>query len=125
MAPFYYLPHTQYVATRGLDHFELSMHAQYELTKRFSAESSIRPFIAADPERTFTTLRQWASDPNAHVRRLVSEGTRLRLPWAMRMRWLDANPERVIELLKLLKNDPAPRVHASPRRQQPEQRRAV
>src|SRR5262245_30707186 len=25
MAPFYYLPHTHYVATRGLDHFELSM----------------------------------------------------------------------------------------------------
>jgi 3-methyladenine DNA glycosylase AlkC len=43
MAPFYYLPHTQFVATRGLAHFELSMRAQYELTKRFSAEASIRP----------------------------------------------------------------------------------
>src|SRR6476659_4938921 len=72
MAPFYYLPHTQFVATRGLDHFELSMRAQYELTKRFSAESSIRPFIAAEPERAIATLRQWARDPNAHVRRLVS-----------------------------------------------------
>src|SRR5687768_2842777 len=113
LAPFYYLPHTQYIATHGLDHFELSMHAQYELTKRFSAESSIRPFIAADPERTFATLRQWASDPNAHVRRLVSEGTRLRLPWAMRVRWLDANPERVIELLELLKDDPASLVRRS------------
>ena len=113
MAPFYYLPHTQYVATRGLDYFELSMHAQYELTKRFSAESSIRPFIAADPERTLATLRQWASDPNAHVRRLVSEGTRLRLPWAMRVRWLDTNPERVIELLELLKDDPTPLVRRS------------
>jgi len=113
MAPFYYLPHTQYVATRGLDHFELSMRAQYELTRRFSAESSIRPFIAAEPERTFATLRQWASDPNAHVRRLVSEGTRLRLPWAMRVPWLDANAERVIELLELLKDDPAPLVRRS------------
>ena len=113
MAPFYYLPHTQYVATRGLDHFELSMRAQYELTKRFSAEASIRPFIAADPERTFTTLRQWTRDPNAHVRRLVSEGTRLRLPWAMRVQWLDTNPGRVIELLELLKDDPAPLVRRS------------
>jgi 3-methyladenine DNA glycosylase AlkC len=113
MAPFYYLPHTQFVATRGLDHFELSMRAQYELTKRFSAESSIRPFIAADPERTFATLRQWAGDPNAHVRRLVSEGTRLRLPWAMRVRWLDTNAERVIELLELLKDDRAPLVRRS------------
>ena len=113
MAPFYYLPHTHYVATRGLDHFELSMRAQYELTKRFSAESSIRPFIAADPERTLATLRQWTSDPNAHVRRLVSEGTRLRLPWAMRVPWLDANAERVLELLELLKDDPAPLVRRS------------
>src|SRR5688500_19035039 len=39
MAPFYYLPHTIFVAERGLDHFELSLVAQYELTKRFSAES--------------------------------------------------------------------------------------
>jgi len=113
MAPFYYLPHTHFVATRGLDHFELSMRAQYELTKRFSAESSIRPFIAADPERTFATLRQWTRDPNAHVRRLVSEGTRLRLPWAMRVPWLDTNPERVLELLELLKDDPAPLVRRS------------
>lgn len=40
MAPFFYLPHVLFVAERGLDHFELSMRAQYELTKRFSAESS-------------------------------------------------------------------------------------
>jgi len=113
MAPFYYLPHTQFVATRGLDHFELSMRAQYELTKRFSAESSIRPFIAAEPERTLATLRQWTRDPNAHVRRLVSEGTRLRLPWAVRVQWLDANPERVLELLELLKDDPAALVRRS------------
>src|SRR5688500_3884609 len=57
MAPFYYLPHTIYVAERGLEHFDLSMHAQYELTKRFSAESSIRPYIARDPERAFAMLQ--------------------------------------------------------------------
>jgi hypothetical protein len=46
MAPFYYYPHVVFVAERGLDHFDLSMQAQYELTKRFSAESSIRPYLA-------------------------------------------------------------------------------
>lgn len=113
MAPFYYLPHVIFVAERGLDHFDLSMRAQYELTKRFSAESSIRPYIAKDPKRTFAFLRQWARDKNAHVRRLVSEGTRLRLPWASRVSWLDANPERVLELLELLKDDPATMVRRS------------
>lgn len=113
MAPFFYLPHLVFVAERGLDHFDLSMRAQYELTKRFSAESSIRPYIAAHPERTFAVLREWARDANPHVRRLVSEGTRLRLPWASRVAWLDANPERVLELLELLKDDPTTVVRRS------------
>ena len=105
MAPFFYLPHVLFVAERGLDHFDLSMRAQYELTKRFSAEFSIRSFIAKDPERTFAVMHGWTTDADAHVRRLVSEGTRLRLPWARRVAWLDDNPERVLELLELLRDD--------------------
>src|SRR5688500_5071004 len=76
MAPFYYLPHVLFVAERGLDHFELSMHAQYELTKRFSAEASIRPYIARAAARTFAAARTWARDQNAHVRRLRAGGRR-------------------------------------------------
>jgi 3-methyladenine DNA glycosylase AlkC len=113
MAPFYYLPHTLFVAEHGLDHFDLSLQAQYELTKRFTAESSIRPYIARDPERTFAQLALWTKDANPHVRRLASEGTRLRLPWASRVAWLDANPRRVVELLELLKDDPATVVRRS------------
>ena len=113
MAPFFYLPHTVFVAEHGLDHFDVSMRAQYELTKRFSAESSIRPYIAKYPERTLDCLRGWARDPNAHVRRLVSEGTRLRLPWSQRVPWLDQHPERVLALLEMLKDDDASMVRRS------------
>lgn len=113
MAPFFYLPHTIFVAERGLEHFELSMKAQYELTKRFSAEGSIRYFLLRYPERTLEVLRSWTRDANPHVRRLVSEGTRLRLPWAIRVPWLDANPDRVLELLELLKDDRASLVRRS------------
>lgn len=113
MAPFYYMPHTIFVAERGLDHFDLSLHAQYELTKRFTAEFSIRAFIAKNPERTWTEFLRWAKDENAHVRRLVSEGTRPRLPWASRVAWLDANPQRVFALLELLKDDPSTLVRRS------------
>jgi 3-methyladenine DNA glycosylase AlkC len=113
MAPFYYLPHTLFVAERGLEHFDLSMQAQHELTRRFSAESSVRPYIARDSERAFGFFRRWAREANAHVRRLVSEGTRLRLPWAGRVAWLDQNPERVLELLELLKDDPTTLVRRS------------
>ena len=113
MAPFFYLPHTMFVAEHGLEHFDVSMHAQYELTKRFSAESSIRPFIEIDPEQAFAWLDRWAGDGNAHVRRLVSEGTRLRLPWAPRVSWLDEHPDRVLALLERLKDDPASLVRRS------------
>jgi 3-methyladenine DNA glycosylase AlkC len=113
MAPFFYLPHTMFVAEHGLAHFDVSVRAQYELTKRFSAESSIRPYIAADPDRTLAVLRKWTKDKNPHVRRLVSEGTRLRLPWAQRVAWLDEHPERVLELLELLKDDPSTLVRRS------------
>ncbi|HSI05412.1 MAG TPA: DNA alkylation repair protein, partial [Myxococcota bacterium] len=113
MAPFFYLPHVLFVAERGLDHFDLSMRAQYELTQRFTCEASIRPYIAKDPERVFTQLARWARDRKPHVRRLVSEGTRLRLPWAPRVAWLDEHPERVLELLELLKDDPSTVVRRS------------
>jgi 3-methyladenine DNA glycosylase AlkC len=113
MAPFFYLPHTIFVADHGLDDFELSMQAQYELTKRFSAEASIRPYLARYPERTFERLQTWARDANPHVRRLVSEGTRLRLPWAPRVSWLDDHPDRVVALLEGLKDDPASLVRRS------------
>jgi 3-methyladenine DNA glycosylase AlkC len=113
MAPFFYLPHTLFVAERGLEHFDLSMRANYELTKRFSAESSVRPFIAREPERAMTFLQSWTADDNAHVRRLVSEGTRLRLPWAPRVAWLEQHPERVLALLDLLKDDPSSMVRRS------------
>jgi 3-methyladenine DNA glycosylase AlkC len=113
MAPFFYLPHTLFVAQHGLDHFDLSMRAQVELTKRFSAEVSVRPYIARDPERAWRFFGRWAKDANPHVRRLVSEGTRLRLPWAPRVAWLDEHPERVLELLERLKDDRASLVRRS------------
>ena len=41
------------------------------------------------------------------MRRLVSEGTRPRLPWAPRLRAFQQDPRPVIELLELLKDDPS------------------
>lgn len=105
MAPFLYLPHVYYVADYGLAHFEASMTAQYELTQRFTAEFSIRPFLERYPEACLARLRAWACDPNEHVRRLVSEGTRPRLPWASRLREFQKDPSPVLALLELLKDD--------------------
>lgn len=107
MAPFLYLPHVIFVRLFGLEHFEESMRAQHELTQRFTAEFSIRAFLEKYPQETLARLRAWARDPSADVRRLVSEGTRPRLPWAPRLRAFQADPRPVLELLELLKDDPA------------------
>jgi 3-methyladenine DNA glycosylase AlkC len=106
MAPFRYLPHVAYVQKHGLDHFDAAMRAQYELTKRFSAEMSIRPYLEKHRDAALARLAEWARDPNAHVRRLVSEGTRPRLPWAPRLREFQKNPRPVLALLEKLKDDP-------------------
>lgn len=111
---FFYLPHVSFVATYGLDPehnggqdpFEISMVAQYELTRRFSAEFSIRPFLIRWPERTLAQLMEWTDDSDPHVRRLCSEGTRPRLPWAMRIPAFIKDPRPVLPILESLKDDP-------------------
>lgn len=111
---FFYLPHVCFVAAYGLDPkhndgrdpFETSMQAQYELTRRFSAEFSIRAFLIKWPERTFARLKQWTRDSNPHVRRLCSEGSRPRLPWAMRIPAFVKDPRPVLPVLEALKDDP-------------------
>lgn len=106
MDVFRFLPHACYITKYGLDHFDHAMRLQYELTKRFTAEFSIRAYIDKYPAETYARLTQWATDPNHHVRRLVSEGTRPRLPWAPRLRAYQKDPRPVIALLELLKDDP-------------------
>lgn len=105
MSVFLYLPHVFFVSKYGLDDFELSILAQYELTQRFSAEFSIRPFLMQHTQKTLDVLEQWATDDNPHVRRLVSEGTRPRLPWTPRLPMFQKDPTPVLRLLELLKDD--------------------
>ncbi|MCF2946633.1 DNA alkylation repair protein [Paraglaciecola aquimarina] len=106
IASFIFMPHVNFVAENGLDNFEASMHAHYVLTQKFTSEFGIRPFIQKYPEQTMALLSNWATDDNYHVRRLVSEGTRPRLPWASRLPEFIADPQPVIKLLELLKDDP-------------------
>ncbi len=105
MANFFYLPHTMFVAEHGLEHFEDSMRAQHALTQRFTAEFSIRPYLERHTGKTLARLREWTKDPSVHVRRLVSEGTRTRLPWASRLRAFQQDPTPVLALLERLKDD--------------------
>jgi len=106
LAPFYYFPHAHLIAAYGVAKFESGMAANYEITKRFTAEFSIRPFLIEHRSKCLKVLKGWAKDSSAHIRRLVSEGTRPRLPWAMRLPEFQADPKLSLPLLELLKDDP-------------------
>ncbi len=67
----------------GLEwHLDRALEVLHAATRRFSMEFYIRAFLNRWPEETLERLRIWAADENYHVRRLVSEGTRPKLPWA-------------------------------------------
>ena len=107
------MPMTHYVGLYGHEHFGLSMTLLKEMTKRFSSEFGIRFFLLKEPERTLSVLERWTRDPSLHVRRLVSEGTRPRLPWAMRLPAFIESPSPLIPLLESLKDDPEEYVRRS------------
>jgi 3-methyladenine DNA glycosylase AlkC len=56
---------------------------------------------------------RWTSDPSAHVRRLVSEGSRPRLPWGIQLKPLVADPSPTLPLLRALQDDPSDYVRRS------------
>jgi 3-methyladenine DNA glycosylase AlkC len=106
-------PLSEYVARRGLAHPQRALRTLRELTQRFTAEWAIRPFIEQHPELAFAALREWSCDPNPHVRRLVSEGSRPRLPWGLQLKALIADPAPTLPLLAALQDDPSPYVRRS------------
>ncbi len=99
------MPMADYAGLYGQEHFDISMTLFKEMTKRFSAEFGIRHFLINQSERTLAVLKTWADDPSHHVRRLISEGTRPRLPWAMGLPDFVADPAPILPLLEALKDD--------------------
>ena len=106
-------PLGEWVARRGLDDPQRALQSLHALTQRFTAEWAIRPLLLRHPALVFATLRRWCDDPSPHVRRLVSEGSRPRLPWGMQLRPLIADPTPTLPLLAALQDDPSPYVRRS------------
>ncbi|MBI1880628.1 MAG: DNA alkylation repair protein [Chloroflexi bacterium] len=103
---FVIMSQCDFVAKYGLDYFDISMKALYEMTKRFTAEGAIRPFLQKYPEQTLEFLEQLSHDLSPLARRLASEGTRPRLPLAPRLPQFIKDPRPVLKLLDNLKADP-------------------
>lgn len=106
-------PFGEFVARRGLQAPGRALAVLHALTQRFTAEFAIRPFIVQHPVLVFDTLARWVHDDNEHVRRLVSEGSRPRLPWGLRLASLVQDPSPTLPLLRALQDDPSEYVRRS------------
>jgi 3-methyladenine DNA glycosylase AlkC len=106
-------PMSDHVARRGLEHPRRALACLHALTQRLSCEWAIRAFVEAHPQLTYETLHRWTADPSVHVRRLVSEGTRPRLPWGRQLKALIADPSPNLPLLRALQDDSSAYVRRS------------
>ena len=102
---YWILPIGKFVQEYGIEHFELSMKAIEEITKRNTGEYAVRPYIRKYPEASLKIIEKWAKSPNFHLRRLASEGLRPKLPWATKLDTFIENPAPVFRVLEWLKED--------------------
>jgi 3-methyladenine DNA glycosylase AlkC len=102
-----------YIENYGINDFETSAKTIEFVTQFTSCEFAVRPFIIKYGERMLQQMYEWSLHENHHVRRLASEGSRPRLPWAMALPELKRNPKPILSLLENLKNDPSEYVRRS------------
>lgn len=102
---YWILPIGKFVEKYGLEHFQLSMDAIAEITRRNTGEYAVRPYIRMYPEASLAILRKWATSDDFHLRRLASEGLRPKLPWAPKLDTFIHDPHPVFDILTLLKED--------------------
>ena len=106
-------PVGRYVERNGNKNWELSLAFLKELTKRFTGEYAIRPLLKEHSKEVMDELILWTTDENVHVRRLASEGVRIRLPWAQKLLVALEEFERYTIILTNLKDDPEKLVQKS------------
>jgi len=102
---YWLMPVAKFVELYGLEHYDISMHAIYEITKRHTGEYAVRPYIEKAPRPGVRLMKKWARDASVHPRRLASEGLRPRLPWAKKLDIFIEDPKPVVEVLEILKTD--------------------
>jgi 3-methyladenine DNA glycosylase AlkC len=102
---YWLMPIAKFVEKFGLKHYQVSISAIKEITKRHTGEYCIRPFLEKETQQTLAVMKRWSCDANVHVRRLASEGVRPRLPWARKMAAFVADPQLILPILENLKDD--------------------
>ncbi|MDR2924397.1 MAG: DNA alkylation repair protein [Azoarcus sp.] len=100
-------PVARYVERHATEDFAASVAFIRELTQRHTGEFAVRPLLAAFPKEMMAVMRGWSVDGSVHVRRLSSEGMRIRLPWAKKLSVALERFDDFKTVLGNLKDDPS------------------
>ncbi len=101
---FIYAGHADYIAVHGCTaaHLQASLEALGIITRHFTAEFAIRPFLNAFPQQTIAQMQKWSHSADPAQRRLASEGLRPKLPWAPN---ITTDPHLALPILDTLHAD--------------------
>ena len=108
---YMFLP--DYIEVYGIDNFDDSIKSIEFITQFVSCEFAVRPFLLRYGSKMMAQMQLWSKHENYKVRRLSSEGSRPRLPWAMAIPDLKKDPSSILPILENLKNDPSEWVRRS------------
>jgi 3-methyladenine DNA glycosylase AlkC len=108
---YMFLP--EYLETYGINHYQKSVGVMEEITKFTSGEFAVRPFLVKYPEKMLAQMILWSQHEHHMVRRLASEGSRPRLPWAIALPEYKKNPTDILPILHQLIDDPTEIVRRS------------
>ena len=102
---FEYMFFPEFIEKNGLEEVQLSLDLLEKTTQFVSCEFAIRPFIIKYKNEVITRLIQWSKHEHPSVRRLATEGSRPRLPWALALPEFKKDPTPVLPILENLRND--------------------
>lgn len=94
-----------YIETYGLEDYDSAVDGFEYVTQYTSCEFAVRPFIIRYPTKMLAQMLAWTAHESRHVRRLASEGSRPRLPWAMALPAFKQDPTPLLPILTALKCD--------------------
>ncbi len=110
---FEYMFLPDFIEIYGLDDFDTSVEAMTDITQFTSCEFAVRPFLIRYGDKMMQQMYDWSRHEHPMVRRLASEGSRPRLPWAMAVPSLKKNPMPILPILEALKSDASETVRRS------------
>lgn len=104
-------PISHFISLYGLADFDASLDAFRELSKhRCTRGGEIREFIIKDADRCFERFGEWITDENANLRLFVAASLCMRDTWQKWLRPFIEDPQPILALLEVLKDDSDARV---------------